>query len=454
MIALWMLYCVGVSLLLALAALVLEHGMRLRGLPLRWAWMGALLGSMSLTVAPWFASPDAGGAGATATAVPPRAAFVQSGLLGLPIPISRPDVSVLPALGNLDQPLLLMWGLLSGSAFVFIWGAQRHLGRRRRAWRWTTLDGVSALISREVGPAVVGILDATIVLPAWVLDLEPERRRLVIAHEREHVRARDNIFLALGAVFLTLMPWNVPIWWQVRRLRGAIEFDCDARVLDGGHDVGRYTTLLVEIGVRRSVPSLAFAALSESRTLLERRIRTMLTPRTRHSKAALAVSSVLALALLVVACEAPQPSVAPIGPRSPAESVRPHAPDVDNRVAINRISTRRTGDSMRVVVLEVKPGPTFVLGGVEVPGTELGSVIARVAAPNPWKVMFGFNPKLVSKANFKAASRAADAGLSKARDAAKQYAGGGPGEYLLIKVMDSPARQDQAGSHGAPSGSS
>ena len=33
---------------------------------------------------------------------------------------------------------------------------------------------------------------------------------------------------------VVLMPWNLPLWWQWRRLRFAIEVDCDARVLASG----------------------------------------------------------------------------------------------------------------------------------------------------------------------------------------------------------------------------
>jgi hypothetical protein len=270
-----------------------------------------------------------------------------------------------------------------------------------------------------------------------VLELEPERRRLVIAHEREHVRARDTALLALGAVLLVLMPWNAPIWWQMRRLRGAIEFDCDARVLHGGHDVGRYTTLLVDVGVRRSVPSMAFAALSESKTLLERRIRAMLTPRPRYSNAALAASSVLALALLVGACEAPQPTTPPIRPQATTEAARPGEPGVDGRVTINRISALPAGDGdPAVIVLQVKAGPSYLVNGVGVPVAELESFVTDLYAPRPRKVLFVRADAGVADGDLTAAVQAARAGLSAALEIEKQH--GLPGESAEINVIATP----------------
>ncbi|UUZ52386.1 hypothetical protein LP419_22985 [Massilia sp. H-1] len=43
--------------------------------------------------------------------------------------------------------------------------------------------------------------------------------------------ARDPQLLGLALLVLVAMPWNLPMWWQLRRLRHAIEVDCDARVL-------------------------------------------------------------------------------------------------------------------------------------------------------------------------------------------------------------------------------
>jgi hypothetical protein len=68
------------------------------------------------------------------------------------------------------------------------------------------------------------------------------------------------------------MPWNPVAWWMFRRLRQAVEIDCDRRVLarHGGHRA--YGELLVRTAVSRS-PGLALApGLMGRRSLLRRRI--------------------------------------------------------------------------------------------------------------------------------------------------------------------------------------
>jgi len=75
-----------------------------------------------------------------------------------------------------------------------------------------------------------------------------------------------------------LMPWNVALWIQARRLRLAIEMDCDARVLRVHPSPERYGMLILTIAQRRSLAPVQFAPmLSEPKTNLERRILAMRT---------------------------------------------------------------------------------------------------------------------------------------------------------------------------------
>ena len=67
-------------------------------------------------------------------------------------------------------------------------------------------------------------------------DALPSHQAAVIAHEQSHLEARDPQLFTLALALLVFMPWNLPLWWQLRRLRYAIEIDCDARVLKGGVD--------------------------------------------------------------------------------------------------------------------------------------------------------------------------------------------------------------------------
>src|SRR6185295_7923924 len=113
------------------------------------------------------------------------------------------------------------------------------------------------------GPAVVGALRPQIVLPMWSLHLDFEGRDLGLRHEMEHLRARDTLLLSAAYLATCAMPWNPWMWWQLERLRLAVELDCDRRVLRSGASRKRYGALLLLVGERGGQAPLASAALSE-----------------------------------------------------------------------------------------------------------------------------------------------------------------------------------------------
>jgi hypothetical protein len=99
------------------------------------------------------------------------------------------------------------------------------------------------------------------------------------------------------------------LWWQWRRLRQAVETDCDRRVLRSQPDVRRYGRLLLEVADRTRRHALPMAAFAESRSFLERRIR-MMTNRQARNRLGWTVALVGALALtpaLLLALPAPAP---------------------------------------------------------------------------------------------------------------------------------------------------
>ena len=53
MIAVWMLYCVGIGLAFVVVGYALEKGLHLAGVATRWAWLVALVGSGALPAAAW-----------------------------------------------------------------------------------------------------------------------------------------------------------------------------------------------------------------------------------------------------------------------------------------------------------------------------------------------------------------------------------------------------------------
>ncbi|HEX5971515.1 MAG TPA: M56 family metallopeptidase [Gemmatimonadaceae bacterium] len=318
MIAAWMLHAAMVAAITALAALLTEHGVRALRRPVRFIWVGALFVALSLTLGRLLLGTRAEPTTAPPGVREPAIAGQPTGgggdgravsTTGFASVRARFDVVSVPGwLSVLDEPLLIAWALGSGTWAVLLVSSAVRVRTQSGAWRATSVDGVPVHVSDDTGPALLGITRHRIVLPSWVLDLEPGQRRMVLLHEREHARAADPSWLLVGALFVLLQPWNPVVWLMHRRLRLAVEADCDARVLAQATDVRSYGELLLDVGARSPGGLAPVAALSEAHSILERRISLMTQlpsarPRLR-SAAALAVAALLGF----VACQLPRPA--------------------------------------------------------------------------------------------------------------------------------------------------
>lgn len=291
MIAEWMFYAVAISLLLGGAALAVERACRLRRWPSRWIWALVLATPFLLPFAarvvdepPDRARTATGETTSTAARewqVPPQAARVG------------PRMHRLVTSQGVSAMLGVLWVCASASLAIGLSVSWVRMRRRSASWTRRTLDGTEVLIADDIGPAVIGFLRPEIVVPQWLPNADPQVRRLALTHEREHVRMRDPMLLVAGTMSVVLLPWNLPLWWQWRRLRFAIEVDCDARVLASGRIAdAEYAEALLNVAERSSVVPLAAAAMCESASTLEERIRVFLLDRTGRQR-------VLALALLL-----------------------------------------------------------------------------------------------------------------------------------------------------------
>lgn len=313
MIASWMLYGLVVALLVAGAAFAVETWGQRRGGPIRWIWAGALPTSVLLPVIVAQFGPRGGDQGGARLGE-----FVTMGsspgtgpLIEVPTDAGR----ALALLEYLDPLLLILWATGSvGLLAAAVLGTVR-LRRAAKQWSEASLGSRAVKVSSDVGPAVVGLVRSHIVVPTWALEMADGVQEMIVSHEEEHIRARDPQLLLAAFVFLLVLPWNLPIWWMVHRLRLAIEIDCDRRVLARGADIRAYGALLLNVSGHRS---LGFApALANPATFLERRIRMITQKRRRGSWRDPFLAMALALMLLLVACEIDQPPV-PISEEDPA----------------------------------------------------------------------------------------------------------------------------------------
>src|SRR5690606_30386102 len=169
------------------------------------------------------------------------------------------------------------------------------------------IGGQPVLVSDQVGPALIGAWQPRIVVPRWFLQEAPGLQSLVLAHERSHLLARDPLLLRLALLAVIVVPWNLPLWWQLRQLRRAIELDCDQRVLQAGVPASAYGHALLQVARRITTTPVGAVAMGQPASTLESRIRQLQPERVRHATLRAAALGLLAMAAggLALTMEAP-----------------------------------------------------------------------------------------------------------------------------------------------------
>ena len=298
-----MVYVMTVSLLLGLAAWAFERAVRVFAFPTRWIWAAAMTGSFGYTLVAILRPPTATFTLDPAAATPLDALLIP--VIGSITKLADPT----PAGFSLDTILGAGWVVLTLAVVAVLLRAQLRLDLDRSTWTQWELDGRKVLVSEDLGPGVVGWIQSAIVMPSWAFRMSAQHQELMLRHEAEHCNAGDTRVVGAALLLFMLLPWNLPIWWQVHRLRLAIEIDCDHRVLHRSADVKRYARLLVEIGARGTASRLSALAFARPIPSIERRILVMTD--TRSPRYMRTVGLVLLAALLVVAsCEVEQPPTA------------------------------------------------------------------------------------------------------------------------------------------------
>lgn len=300
----WMVYCALWSLPVSAGAWLAERLLRRGRTPLRGVWVAALC---------------LGVAGPAIGYLLPRRAPAPVVAPSSSRAAPSPDLTIVrwypstPRLPSSSAPtavvdwLAIGWTTMSVLMLSYVALGFLRLAYLRRRWQVARVGDTPVMLSDDVGPAVVGVIRGTIVLPRWVLALDHRQLALVVRHEREHQRAGDTALLTLAQLVLVATPWNPLAWWQVRRLRLAIEMDCDARVLRAEPDVRSYGSLLLEVVRPRTAFAFAGAALSDRASDLETRIRMMTRKAAGVSRAGVAAAIAAGFIVIAIGCGLPAP---------------------------------------------------------------------------------------------------------------------------------------------------
>jgi beta-lactamase regulating signal transducer with metallopeptidase domain len=191
--------------------------------------------------------------GSLAVAVSPAGAAALSSRADSNRPL--PDTGKQTREGRLDalRPAAWLMAVWIGGVVVMFgtiaWRWQRlarlvRQAGRRSDQRWDALlAGLASrlrlpwsvqLVATEcaIGPAVLGLLRPTILLPQAVTDgKSADEIELVLAHELIHVRRGDLWFALLRSLVLSVWWFHPLVWWAGRRASREAERCCDEAVL-------------------------------------------------------------------------------------------------------------------------------------------------------------------------------------------------------------------------------
>lgn len=313
-----MAYVVVVSVPILLAAVVGARTLRNARRPERLVWLGAL----ALTFALPLIGLTRASADTAAERIPPPSVAEQTSTVVAPLPetglVGLPDVLEVPPTPqvvltasdsrlDLDAALMIIWALASFTLLIRWSVGSLRLHRRLKAATPGIEGDIEVWFTRDVGPAVAGVVRPRVVLPEWLSSLPQSQRTLVVEHEHEHVRAADPLVVAVARAARIATPWNPVTWLLTSYLKRGVELDCDRRVLRRHPDVETYGSTLLAISSLHQGSLYGAAAFAE--TSLRQRILAMTTRPGSTSIVSVVGALVLGAVLLVGVFEVPVPAV-------------------------------------------------------------------------------------------------------------------------------------------------
>lgn len=77
-------------------------------------------------------------------------------------------------------------------------------------------------------------------------NLSGAKRELILKHEQWHIKHQHYLDVLVMEILVRIFWFNPVLWWVRKELRNVSEFQADRSVLDEGHDLYQYQTLILE----------------------------------------------------------------------------------------------------------------------------------------------------------------------------------------------------------------
>jgi len=222
----------------------------------------------------------------------------------------------------------LLYGLIA--AFL-LWRSARPVSAELSAAHGLRMRSSAAIFS----PVTIG---SFVILPADYRTWDSEKLRIVLAHERSHIRHGDFYLQALAGLYAAIV-WFSPLgWWLKRQLSDLAEAISDRSGLEQAASRASYAQILLEFAAAPHLTQIGVAMARSSnlshrieRLFNEGAFRQAFTATRRTLTTALLVPVILFAAATFVRVTAaaqtqqiaPAPSQAPTSSQSPAQPAAP-----------------------------------------------------------------------------------------------------------------------------------
>jgi beta-lactamase regulating signal transducer with metallopeptidase domain len=149
-------------------------------------------------------------------------------------------------------PIVLFFLWLIGAAVSLApWVSQwRRIRRILRNSRPVPLDFPVPVLScpGAMEPGIFGVIRPVLLLPEGIQQrLTPEEFQTILAHERCHVRRRDNLTATAHMIVETLFWFHPLVWWIEGRMTAEQENACDEEVIRFGAEPEVYAETILKI---------------------------------------------------------------------------------------------------------------------------------------------------------------------------------------------------------------
>jgi beta-lactamase regulating signal transducer with metallopeptidase domain len=196
-------------------------------------------------------------------------------------------------------------------------------------------DGLCLRVSESIAsPVTIG---SAVILPNDCHQWDSEKLRIVLAHERSHIRQGDFYLQLMAGVYAAAV-WFSPLgWWLKHKLSDLAEAISDRAGLEEAADPASYARILLEFAAAPR-PTILGVAMARHGSL-SRRIERLLNDvsfrqafaNTRRGLAAVLLVPVALFAattMVRVQAAGQQAPATPAAPTTPTTTVAPMAPDV------------------------------------------------------------------------------------------------------------------------------